>query len=738
MDYREIKKNQAATYNYITHKRLKEALDLIGNLAKGTNESDLIDAHYNLEMTYKSLLHFTVEGVADPGRQQIYNHLIDDLFELADSVNLDMLTRFGQGIYYDIRRKHLNAPGKTFPEITVTTFNQLEKWQLETEGSNVLKPFDDELSQSMSTLFELILTQNNIWSHEEELKSLFSSAIIPWHKQCIFTSGLSIQLLHHFNLKGLHFLFDLTAHSNIQVQQRALVGLMLVLYKYDQRLSTNTEIKERLNILIEKNFSPDHIISILIQLIRTSETEKIAKKLTDEILPEVARIHPNLRNRLDLDNILGESYMEGKNPDWENIFSDSPGLMDKLEEFSKLQMEGADLFLSTFRMLKHFPFFQQTENWFMPFYYPNPFISEILINESGAFNNPDMILGMSESSVLCNSDKYSLILSIPQMPDAQKEMMGQMFMAEMSALREVEKSDELIMPEKMALSVTNQYIQDLYRFFKVNPGKDSFEDPFSWRLDFHNCWFIEVMFPQSDLLNKLGEYYFEKDRYQEAIQVYRQLEKKSKPTMQLLQKEGFCYQQLEDYEKALQLYLQADLYENNQVWNLKKIALCYRHLKNPEKAVEYYMMAEKTKPDNLHTQVSIGHCLLEMKNYAEALKYYFKVEYLDRNNKKVWRPIVWCSLALGKFDQAGKYCLKNLEDNPTQHDYLNMGHIKWCEGDRKEALQWYQKCIKHPGNSLKEFLDAFKNDRPMLIEHHIEEDDIPIMIDQLRYYIQNE
>lgn len=738
MKYQDIRKKQNATYRLLTAKRLKDALDLMGDTVKETHRSDLIDSHYNTEMTYKSLLHFTVEGFSDPGRQQIYNHLISDIYELADKVFFDLLSKSGQGLFYDIQRKFQTPSLSVFSNTIASTITQLEKWNLEYEENGTLPLYNDELNSYFSSLFEIMMTQPAIWNDEESLKTVFSVKIFPWHKQSVFASALFIQLLQHFNIKGIHFLFDLAAHPNMQVQQRALVALMLVLFKYDQRLVLYPEIKERMIILLEKHHTPDRIIALIIQLIRTRETEKLAKKLTDEILPEVVRIHPNLRNRLDLDNILGESFMEGKNPDWENIFSDSPGLMDKLEEFSKLQMEGADLFVSTFRMLKHFPFFQQTENWFLPFFYPNPRISEILKDETGAFNNPDLMQGMAESGVLCNSDKYSLILSIPQMPAAQKDMMGQMFLAEMSAIREVEKSDELIGPDKASLTISNQYIQDLYRFFKVYPEKHSFDDPFGWQLDFHNCWFISVMFPEPDLLNKLGEYLFEKDRYQEALIVFNLLSKKSKPSMQLLQKEGFCYQRLGDYEKALQLYLQADLFTTSQVWNLKKIALCYRHLKNPEKAIEYYLQAEKQKPDDLHTQVSIGHCLLEIKNYAEALKYYFKVEYLDPKNKKVWRPIVWCSLALGKFDQAEKYCNKNLQDGPTQHDYLNMGHINWCKGNRKEALHWYQNCVKHPGNSLSEFIDAFENDRSMLVEHHVDQADIPIMMDQLRYYLQNE
>lgn len=736
MDHQLIKKNQTATYRFLSQKRLKEALVLIGNMVIETHKSQLIDSHYNLEMTYKSLLHFTVEGFSDPGRQKIYNHLVIDLYALADQVYLELLLRFGNGLFYQISRK-LAEKSTTLPIVLQDTLQQFEKWQLSTEGTGVETTFEEELNENFSLLFEILLTQPAVWNEVDTLNQLFHKSTLPWHRLSVFTSALTIQLLNHFNLSGLYFLFGLTAHQNTQVQFRALTGLLLVLYRFDKRLSLYPEVKERLLLLMEKERIPNLITSILIQLTRTHETEKLAKKLTDEILPEVARIHPNLRNRLDLDNILGESFMEGKNPDWENIFSDSPGLMDKLEEFSKLQMEGADLFLSTFRMLKHFPFFNKTDNWFLPFYYPNPFIAEVLKNETGAFNNPQLIQGMAESGVLCNSDKYSLILSIPQMPAAQKDLMGQMFMAEMGAISDIEKSDQLVEPEKAALTITNQYIQDLYRFFKVHPAKNAFDDPFSWRLDFHNCWFINQLFQNTALLDKLGEYLFEKDRYREALEVFDLLSEKSKPSMQLLQKKGFCHQQLGDFEKALQMYLQADLFENSQVWNLKKIALCYRHLKNPEKALDYYLQAEKISPDNLHTQVSIGHCLLETKNYAEALKYYFKVEYLDPKNKKVWRPIVWCSLTLGKFDQAEKYCHKNLDETPTQNDYLNMGHIKWCQGNRKEALQWYQKCIKHPGNSLTEFLDAFENDRSILIEHHVDEADIPIMMDQLRYYLQN-
>ena len=46
---------------------------------------------------------------------------------------------------------------------------------------------------------------------------------------------------------------------------------------------------------------------------------------------------------------------DDRNPDWENVFEHS-ALGDKLREINELQMEGADVYMSTFAPLKNFPF----------------------------------------------------------------------------------------------------------------------------------------------------------------------------------------------------------------------------------------------------------------------------------------------------------------------------------------------------------------------------------------------
>jgi tetratricopeptide (TPR) repeat protein len=133
--------------------------------------------------------------------------------------------------------------------------------------------------------------------------------------------------------------------------------------------------------------------------------------------------------------------------------------------------------------------------------------------------------------------------------------------------------------------------------------------------------------------------------------------------------------------------------------------------------------------------VSIGHCLLDLQEYGEALKSYFKVEYLAPANTKVWRPIAWCSFLLGKFDQASDYYHRLLEKETNHYDLISLGHLEGCRGDRHAAIERYRQSIVKGKISFDEFLTVFENDREQLINQCIDPDDIPILLDHLRYVI---
>jgi tetratricopeptide (TPR) repeat protein len=736
MDAKEIKNRHQQVCAALAQRRIKDALSGLELLLKTLQNSDLIDNHYNIELSYKSMLKYTSEGISDPERQKVYNHLLTQIYWITDKVMEELMTRFSGEYTYDIRREliHNNQTNLTAAIAELFTIHA------DDDLKAILIP---EASFSLEYQNQLFNLFNHIWLSSETseddhqtLFSLFETSTLPWHSKSLIISAIMLHLMRKWNSQLVRLLIRIISLPDNRASFRAMTVIIFVLYKYDNRLYLYPEIISQLKLLSDVPSVKDHFQSLFIQLIRTKETEKISDKLKNEIIPEVAKIHPMLRDKLDLDNLISDFQQEDKNPDWSEVFADSPELMNKLEELSKLQMEGADVFMTTFQMLKHFPFFNRFHNWFMPFFLEHPEITDAIKGSGSVFSNNDLAEGISRSGFLCNSDKYSLFMSLPHMPVFQRDMMGQMFKAELEQMADIEKDELSINPDKQKLTISNQYIQDLYRFYKVHPMNHQFENPFTWKMDFYNKWFFRQLFEDVSYLRPIGEFLFRKNYFNEALDVFALFGPSEPANTELFQKIAYCHQNMGNYHKALENYLKADLTKHENTWNLKKIAWCYRHLKNPEKALEYYLEAARLDENNLQTQASIGHCQLELGNFEEALKYFFKVDYLNPTNHKIWRPIAWCSFVSGKLEQAEKYYHKLLVSGENKHDLLNLGHVMLCLSKRKEAMTCYLNSIRQKDNSLELFLNAFDEDKVHLVNQGVQKDDIPILLDQLRYLLE--
>jgi hypothetical protein len=281
-----------------------------------------------------------------------------------------------------------------------------------------------------------------------------------------------------------------------------------------------------------------------------------------------------------LDNILSSDYTEDKNPDWERVFEDAPDLLDKLQEISKLQMEGADVFMSAFARLKHFDFFNELVNWFRPFHTDNFIVNEALKKED--FKSSVFIDGLSNSFFMCNSDKYSFCLNIQFMPELQKSMMMEMFNAELEGIRELQKEDEILNKSTNIKSIYSQYIHDLYRFYKLHPLKNEFLDIFNLKFDFYNSEFFKILITDDKILRNIAEFFFERDYFEQALDIFHFLNDKGDNSLEIFEKIAFCYQKLKKYNEALSFYNKAELYDSNRSWNLKKLALCNSYLKKKQ------------------------------------------------------------------------------------------------------------------------------------------------------------
>ncbi len=730
----DFKKWYAEISNNLASRRLKPAFDMLGKIISEYGLGVYYDEYRSLEETYHFMLKYTVEGIKDPERKKIYRKLIVSVYELADKINEAVLLRISSSIEYEKKRLLKNDFIPSLP-LFISEFDDFYLTDEAGGDAEASLKAAKEHQKKMMKLFHHVWLSDKFSSEDADaLRSFMLSPVVLSAYKSLFVSAVMLSLQRYFDVEKLNLLFDAYDSEEAEINQRALTGLLINLYRYDSRISFYPAITGRLKILNENPGFRKNVERIIVQLIRSKETEKLQQRIRDEILPEMIKISPNLKDKINLDSLMDEGFSEDRNPDWEEIFSDSPGLMDKMQEFSELQMEGADVFLGSFALLKSFPFYSETGNWFMPFFPENPEIADI--PDFGDNITKRLIDALSSAPVLCNSDKYSFCFSLQNLPRENREFMARGINAEMEQLKELQKDEELTDPDSSEDFVSNRYIQDLYRFYKLFPRRNDFDDIFNWRLDFHNkSAFGEIIKEDFEMMKNIGEYYFAKNHFEEAAEIFNFLLKKEK-NGELFQKLAFSYQKLGDFENALDGYLKAELYDINKLWNLKKIAVCYRNLNQPGKALEYYRAVEAVEPDNLNTQLNIGHSLLELDEYDEALKSYFKVEYLAPGNKKVWRPIAWCSFLTGKKEQAEKYYNRLTESEPNKHDYLNMGHVQWSIGNRKSALDFYKKSISRDGFSETEFLTVFEEDLPHLVEQGVDVEDVPIMLDQLRYFIE--
>jgi len=741
MTDKEIKIVYSDICHSLAERKLKTAFDLLGKMI-GENALEIYrDEWRNLEQTYQYMLQYTVKGIEDPERQKIYRKLILSVYELADIVNEAARLKISSSVEYERKRYMLITAKPDFSNF----LQQLESFYIQKELISLVDEADikreGKTEDAKSYQQKIVGIFNHFWlkdefSDEETafLKQFFASELIQDAYKTLIVSSIILSIQRYFGEKKFSLLFDVYDLQNVELRQRAIVGLLINFYRYDSRIPLYPALTARLQILNEEPGFKENLERIIIQLIRSRETEKIQQKIRNEIIPEMIRISPTLKDKINLEGLMGEGLGDDKNPEWQEIFKDSPGLMDKMEEFSELQMEGADVFMGSFAMLKMFPFFSEFTNWFIPFFTGNPEIDYLVNSADETYYW--FIDALNNAPILCNSDKYSFCFSIQNLPKENREFMSQGMSAEMSQFNELQKDEELTNPGRKSGFVSNQYIQDLYRFYKLHPRKNDFEDIFKWRFDFHNKITIGHILKEDDkMLRNIAEYYFNKNYFEEAAEIFESflaIEKNG----ELYQKTGFCYQKSGDYKKALEYYQKAELFGLNKLWNFKKIALCYRNLKQPQKALEYFLEVEKLNDKDLNTELNIGHCYLELEQFEEALKYYFKVEYLAPGNKKVWRPLGWCSFVTGKKEQAAKYFQLLIDDEPGKHDFMNMGHVQWSLGNRKAALDFYKKSISPNNFTEKEFFEIFDEDLHHLLNQGVEKEDVPIMLDQLRYFVE--
>ena len=704
----------------IADRRLIKGINTIQKLADSVSPGYKPVALESEEEIYHQMLRYFMMDAPDPSRNQLRDDMSRRLLNMADVLYARALSADQQSDWHSMRQRV-----ETTPPFSPGEPKEINQWMYSRDPGGLA-----EYEQRMERLF------CGIWmapAIPEALLEVLRETLFDEETEeglaVLLVSALILHNLEKFSPEVWMLLADIYTAQMPQQWQRALVGMLLVLIRYDHRMHLYPGIEERLETLAENPLFVTHLEKAIIQLIRTGDTEKVSRRIQEEIIPEMMKIAPKIQEQLNLDQLIRDEAGEEKNPEWEKFFEDSPGMFEKMEELNQLQMEGADLFISTFSRLKSFPFFHKTANWFLPFDHRHPTLTTHFADEETNQAISGFLKAFKDFPVMCNSDKYSFSFNLSAMPEMQRTMLINTLSGEITGVIQQSSSDSLV-SEVKGHEVFHQFTQDLYRFFRLHPLHNETEDPFAMKKQTYQCAPVASLLQQfPNLARRIGEYYFQNDHYTHAISLFSFPEQLPQESPELFQKIAYSWQMKGDLDKALEYYRKAELFDSNALWNLRKIAWVYQLQHKTAEAIAVYRDAERLAPESVQIKLSIGNLYLQQNEWDKALMYYRQAEELNPETTKTLRPVAWCLFLKGDLQASAHYYEQIMEREFNHNDLLNFGHVKFALLDKKGAAELYKQSIQQRNNSPQAFAEAFQNDEIHLERLGITSDEIAFMFD---------
>ncbi|MBQ2590243.1 MAG: hypothetical protein II569_00720 [Paludibacteraceae bacterium] len=711
---------------HISRGRILSALAKLDMIAGAMQDTASKDEISKIRETYHWMLEYMSQGIADPERMKVYANIKCRCYQIADAL-LEAKNTIDSHNYVYTQKQYVKGDMSEWDILSVV--DEIESYN----ANRGLTDFIDKNMQSGKSLEEAHRYEmdsmrmfNYYWlfgGEADDIERIMNNDLIGLDDKCLVVSAMTLFLMRRFDLKKAILLTSLCERQEEEISERALVGLLPIVVKYSDRLDAMPAWRDRLSATFDSKGMKAAVKRVIMQYARTNETEDLVKQMKEEIIPEMRKLSKDMEAS-DMQSFVSEDREE-MNPVWQEKLEKS-GLADKLKRYSDLQMEGSDVYMSTFAMLKTFPFFSTVVNWFRPY---NPEMSYIrgLFGGEGESVMKEFMEAIMDTGSMCDSDRYSFSLSLMQMPDSQRKTIADAFAMEKKQELEIREDDEILAKTRKAERVSNSYIQNLYRFYRLFPSKDAFESPFDYSLKLHDSVIAQLAAFDDDDRIEIAEYCFSKGFYEAAFGLFNSV--KTQLSLEYYQKLGYCKQKVGDMVEAIAFYKQAEVIEPNDVWTLLRLAYCHKKMSEFKLAAEYYAKAEALQPNKSAISFKKALCQLECGEENEALAIFFKIDYETSGNSRLWRLITMTSIALMKFDQAERYVEKLMSGKDVEwEDYVIEAYVKWIKNDMAGTVAALRAARKQ-AKAVRLVEDRMEADKATLQKAGLDVSLIPLLVD---------
>ena len=553
------------------------------------------------------------------------------------------------------------------------------------------------------------------------LSSIVADASLPLYDRLLWVNALGLNLNSYPSAALIDLLLEIHAGNEAPLSATAAVWLVLSL---EHHVDDNGCTEMRDNMLEQlSEVQPSDLGDIYIEWARTMGTAEVSEKFKQDMGGHLREIGDALKSRMkDIDPEKIEEAM--MNSDWlaSDIGTDG---FDSIKRFMEAQQKGEDVFMGTIGKMRSFDFFNTLANWFLPFHAGHSALASVVDGEGAALC--DMLEKMP---MICDSDKYALVLSMAQMP----EPMRSSSLAAMSQqVMSLYSSDGL--QEALASStgagrrfLINNVFKNIYRFFRLFRSRNEFNDNLSRGFRVNKAFFARDL----DRLAEIGDALFDAKRYEDASAVYSVLAESDDYDLSSArwQKWGFAEEIAIGPYSALQIYQAILDEEPDDLWTVKRAAQCMSETEQHEEAVALLEPVAETRADDMELLQMLANAYAAESRWDDAVSIYHNLDYLKPDgDNSVKGDLAWALALTGDYELAEEM-FAQAEKNAA--NLTHYAYLKWITGRRAEAVKLYEDAKSHWKTHLEEDAPSDKG-YDYLVKNVPEAKSLPLLFDVLRY-----
>lgn len=450
---------------------LVEAFDSMRHLAKMADLNAYEQRIDNLEQAYFYFHRMLAGNAPFPNASEESDRIAAQITELVAKMWREVSAQNGDSLYGSQLRFQALRPEETAESLIADYYDEYSRL-----GTDMRALTDTgtrrRLEQLANDIFMRIWTMDTLTADEAQtLSNVLSDSDIPVYDRLMWIAALGLSPFD--DVRRYELLYALYSDTNERISVVAFIWLCFA------ALVSRNEDSEACKLVnkIAKQKPQDAIIFML-------EYECVFAEHNDSIeytLP-MASFGPLAgmpTSGIDTDPAQFLEKIQASMPE---------GSIEKLKEFQNAQMRGDDVFVGTIGRMRHFSLFRNLSAWFLPFHMERSELAPIVDTEGAGVASI-----MEKMPMLCDSDKYALLLSLSDVPESMRaEMLANTYMSfsQLSGSEEGAEMMKSLDAKPTRRSLMNNYLKNLVRlrrYFTRSkelslPGDDSnLGELFDWK-----------------------------------------------------------------------------------------------------------------------------------------------------------------------------------------------------------------------------------------------------------------